>query len=87
MNKTKSLAAQVAGAVAIVTLIGTSAFAETRHRDATERDNSRQSDHRESRGSRDSSRQSRRRDNQEQSGSDVAGPRLPIDLAADVRTP
>ena len=56
MNKTKSLAAQMAGAVAIVTLIGTSAFAETRHHDSTERDNSRQSDHRESR---DSNRQSR----------------------------
>ena len=56
MNKTKSLAAQVAGAVAIVTLIGTSAFAETRHRDATERDSGRQSN---SRSSRDSSRQSR----------------------------
>ena len=55
MNKTKSLAAQVVGAAAIVTLIGTSAFAESRHSDATERDHSRQSD----RGSRDSNRQSR----------------------------
>ncbi len=55
MNKTKSLAKQVAGAVAIVTLIGTSAFAETRHRDATERDSGRQSG---SRSSRDSGRQS-----------------------------
>jgi hypothetical protein len=54
MNKTKSLAAQVVGAAAIVTLIGTSAFAESRHSDATERDHSRQSD----RGSRDSNRQS-----------------------------
>src|ERR1700756_3854431 len=49
MNKTKSLAAQVIGAAAIVTLIGTSAFAESRHSDATH-DHSRQ---------RDSSRQSR----------------------------
>ncbi|HXA16806.1 MAG TPA: hypothetical protein VN380_07440 [Thermoanaerobaculia bacterium] len=67
MNKTKSLAAQVAGAVAIVTLIGTSAFAETRHRDATERDSGRQSDHR---SSRDSSRQSRgeQRDNRSNQG-------------------
>jgi hypothetical protein len=67
MNKTKSLAAQVAGAVAIVTLIGTSAFAETRHRDATERDSGRQSDHR---SSRDSSRQSRgeQRDNRSYQG-------------------
>jgi hypothetical protein len=56
MNKTKSLAAQVVGAAAIVTLIGTSAFAESRHSDATERDHSRQSDQR---GSRDSNRQSR----------------------------
>jgi hypothetical protein len=54
MNKTKSLAAQVVGAAAIVTLIGTSAFAESRHSDATERDHSRQSD----RSSRDSNRQS-----------------------------
>ncbi|HEX7680676.1 MAG TPA: hypothetical protein VF713_21255 [Thermoanaerobaculia bacterium] len=67
MNKTKSLAAQVAGAVAIVTLIGTSAFAETRHRDATERDSGRQSDHR---SSRDSSRQSHgeQRDNRSNQG-------------------
>ena len=56
MNKTKSLAAQVVGAAAIVTLIGTSAFAESRHSDATERDHSRQSDHR---GSRDENRESR----------------------------
>jgi hypothetical protein len=71
MNKTKSLAAQVAGAVAIVALIGTSAFAETRHRDATERDGGRQSDHRSSRdSSRDSGRQSRgeQRDNRGSQG-------------------
>ena len=55
MNKTKSLAAQVIGAAAIAALVGTSAFAETRHSDATERDHSRQSDHR---SSRDSNRQS-----------------------------
>jgi hypothetical protein len=67
MNKTKSLAKQVAGAVAIVTLIGTSAFAETRHRDATERDSGRQSDNR---SSRDSGRQSRgeQRDNRSNQG-------------------
>jgi len=66
MNKTKSLAAQVAGAVAIVTLIGTSAFAETRHRDATEHDGGRQSDHR---SSRDSSRESHeQRDNRSNQG-------------------
>jgi hypothetical protein len=67
MNKTKSLAAQVAGAVAIVTLIGTSAFAESRHHDATEHDGGRQSDHR---SSRDSSRQSRgeQRDNRSNQG-------------------
>lgn len=65
MNSTKRLAAQVAGAVAIATLIGTSAFAETRHSDATERDRSQQSaDHR---NSRDGNRQSRdRRDNNNQ---------------------
>src|SRR5258706_748595 len=72
MNKTKSLAAQAIGAAAIVMLVGTSAFAETRHRDATERDNSRQSDHRESRDSnrdsRDSNRQSRERDNRSNQG-------------------
>ena len=55
MNKTKSLAAQVIGAAAIVTLVGTSAFAESRHSDATEHEHSRQSDHR---SSRDSNRQS-----------------------------
>jgi hypothetical protein len=51
----------MAGAVAIATLLGTSAFAETRHSDATERDRSRQSsDHRANRDG----RQSRdRRDN------------------------
>jgi hypothetical protein len=69
MNKTKSLASQVIGAAAIATLIGTSAFAETRHSDATERDqrdHSRQSDHR---GSRDGNRQSNeQRDNR---GSDT----------------
>ena len=43
MNSRKSLAAQVAGAMAIAALVGTSAFAETRHSDATERDHSRQS--------------------------------------------
>jgi len=62
MNRTKNLAAQVAGAMAIAALLGTSAFAETRHSDATERDRSQQSnDHR---GSRDGNRQSHeRRDN------------------------
>jgi hypothetical protein len=43
MNSRKNLAAQVAGAIAIAALMGTSAFAETRHSDATERDHSRQS--------------------------------------------
>jgi hypothetical protein len=38
MNSTKKLAAQVAGAVAIAALMGTSAFAETRHFDATQSD-------------------------------------------------
>jgi hypothetical protein len=66
MNKTKSLAAQVIGAAAIATLIGTSAFAETRHSDATERDNGRHSDHRDSR---DSNRQSHeQRDNRSNQG-------------------
>jgi hypothetical protein len=61
MNKTKSLAAQVIGAAAIATLIGTSAFAESRHSDATEHEHARQSDHR---SSRDSNRQSHeQRDN------------------------
>jgi hypothetical protein len=50
MNSRKNLAAQVAGLMAIATLVGTSAFAETRHRDATERDLTAQtSDRRESR--------------------------------------
>jgi hypothetical protein len=62
MNSRKNLAAQVAGAMAIAALVGTSAFAETRHFDATERDRSGQSDHH--RGSRDESRHSREnRDN------------------------
>ena len=43
MNSRKNLAAQVAGAIAIVALVGTSAFAESRHSDATERDHDRQS--------------------------------------------
>ena len=43
MNSRKNLAAQVAGAMAIAALVGTSAFAETRHLDATERDHGRQS--------------------------------------------
>ena len=43
MNSRKNLAAQVAGAMAIAALVGTSAFAETRHSDATERDHNRQS--------------------------------------------
>jgi hypothetical protein len=43
MNSRKNLAAQVAGAIAIAALVGTSAFAESRHSDATERDHSRQS--------------------------------------------
>ena len=66
MNSTKRLAAQVAGAVAIAALIGTSAFADTRHSDATARDRSHQSnDHR---GSRDGNRQSHdQRDNNSRS--------------------
>jgi hypothetical protein len=43
MNSRKNLAAQVAGAMAIAALVGTSAFAETRHSDATERDHGQQS--------------------------------------------
>jgi len=43
MNSRKNLAAQVAGAIAIAALVGTSAFAESRHSDATERDHDRQS--------------------------------------------
>jgi len=60
MNSRKNLAAQVAGAMAIAALVGTSAFAETRHFDATERDRSEQSSN--DRGSRDSGRQHERRD-------------------------
>src|SRR4051812_22782349 len=43
MNSRKNLAAQVAGAIAIAALMGTSAFAETRHLDATDRDRATQS--------------------------------------------
>ena len=43
MNSRKNLAAKVAGAMAIAALMGTSAFAESRHFDATERDHGRQS--------------------------------------------
>jgi hypothetical protein len=43
MNSRKNLAAQVAGAIAIAALVGTSAFAETRHLDATAGDHNRQS--------------------------------------------
>jgi hypothetical protein len=43
MNSRKNLAAQVAGAMAIAALVGTSAFAESRHSDATDRDHGRQS--------------------------------------------
>jgi hypothetical protein len=42
MNITKRLAAQVAGAAAIATLMGTSAFAETRHLDTTNDDRAQQ---------------------------------------------
>jgi hypothetical protein len=53
MNNTKRLAAQVAGALAIATLVGTSAFAESRHSDATEHHDrsSHSQDHRDNRGS------------------------------------
>ncbi|MEA2344680.1 MAG: hypothetical protein QOF63_2849 [Thermoanaerobaculia bacterium] len=51
MNSRKNLAAQVAGAMAIAALVGTSAFAESRHSDATDRDHGRQSSS--DRGSRD----------------------------------
>lgn len=54
MNSRKNLAAQVAGAMAIAALVGTSAFAETRHSDATERDRSAQTSDR--RDTRDDSR-------------------------------
>jgi hypothetical protein len=43
MKSRKNLAAQVAGAIAIAALVGTSAFAESRHSDATERDHGRES--------------------------------------------
>src|SRR4051794_6448526 len=43
MNSRKNLATQVAGAIAIAALMGTSAFAETRHLDATDHDHARQS--------------------------------------------
>jgi len=43
MNSRKNLAAQVAGAMAIAALVGTSAFAESRHFDATEHDHGRHS--------------------------------------------
>jgi hypothetical protein len=66
MNSRKKLAAQVAGAVAIATLIGTSAFAETRHRDATERDRSQQSDRRDNRDGNRQSREQRGNNNQPQ---------------------
>jgi len=56
MNSRKNLAAQVAGAMAIAALVGTSAFAESRHSDATERDHGRQSSS--DRGSRDRSTRS-----------------------------
>lgn len=56
MNSTKRLAATVAGAVAIATLVGTSAFAEARHHDGTDHGRSQQSDHHDSnRGSHDRS--------------------------------
>ncbi|MGA8807295.1 MAG: hypothetical protein WB973_05410 [Thermoanaerobaculia bacterium] len=60
MNSKKNLAAQVAGAIAIAALVGTSAFAESRHSDATERDHGRQSSS--DRGSRDSNRSAERHD-------------------------
>ena len=43
MNSRKNLAARMAGAMAIAALVGTSAFAESRHFDATERDRGQQS--------------------------------------------
>jgi hypothetical protein len=62
MNSRKNLAAQVAGAIAIAALVGTSAFAETRHSDATERDRGQQSS--DDRGGR-----VERRERRDQSGS------------------
>jgi len=46
MSKSKQLAALFAGAFTLAPLFGTSAFAETRHRDATRSDNSSARDHR-----------------------------------------
>jgi hypothetical protein len=79
MNRTKKLAAQVAGAVAIVTLVGTSAFADTRHHDATEHDRSQHSDRGQSRdsnrGSHDrGSSQSRTNNNQTYERHDARAP-------------
>jgi hypothetical protein len=69
MNSRKNLAAQVAGAIAIAALVGTSAFAETRHSDATERDHGRQSSS--DRGSRDRAARNGGGQNQTQSRHDT----------------
>jgi hypothetical protein len=69
MNSRKNLAAQVAGAIAIAALVGTSAFAETRHSDATDRDHGRQSGS--DRGSRDRAARSGGNQNQTQERRDT----------------
>jgi hypothetical protein len=69
MNSRKNLAAQVAGAIAIAALVGTSAFAETRHSDATDRDHGRQSGS--DRGSRDRAARSGGSQNQTQERHDT----------------
>jgi hypothetical protein len=69
MNSRKNLAAQVAGAIAIAALMGTSAFAESRHLDATERDHARQSSS--DRGSRDRAARNGSSQNQTQSRHDT----------------
>ena len=64
MNSRKNLAAQVAGAIAIAALMGTSAFAETRHLDATDRSGERssRSERRDHSGSQNQTQTHERRD-------------------------
>ena len=84
MNNTKRLASHVAGALAIVTLMGTSAFAETRHWNATNGDRGQQSgDRRDDLGRNHSSDRSDARSNTQPDRRDQARLEAQADRNAD----
>ena len=84
MNNTKRLASHVAGALAIVTLMGTSAFAETRHWNTTNADRGQQSgDRRDDQGRNRSSDLSDARSNSQSDRRDQARLEAQADRNAD----